>query len=124
MLDNQYPPQRDQIVLEYLQGGVTYRQLQTKYGIARTTIHHWVQHHKGIVRDWAAEGQKRKSAKTKPASPPRQGVTPPPQPVGQANPLADELQQARLKIALLEEVIRIAQEEHKLTLPKKFTTKR
>lgn len=41
------------------------------------------------------------------------------------NPLTQELQQASLKIALLEEVLRYAlpKDEHKIPLPKKFTTK-
>lgn len=127
MVDNNQPPSRDQIVLEYLNGGVTYRQLQAKYGFNRATINNWVHQHQGIFRDRRGEYQKQKSAKkaltqqpTK-SQPVAQVVAPPSEP---PNPLADQLREAQLTIALLEEVIRIAQQEQGLILPKKSTTKR
>lgn len=128
MADKTSFPNPDKIVLEYLNGGVTYRQLEAKYGIDHAQIHYWVQRHRGVVRDRAGEYAKAKQRKNTSQSP---FLEPDPIPQATPSPLIDkqkvklehQLQQAQLKIALLEEVIRIAQDEQGLVLPKKFTTK-
>ena len=118
MVDKTARPSREQIVLEYLNGGVTYRQLEAKYGIDHAHIHRWVRRHQGKERDRSKEGKTEKNT-IKWFTPPL--ATPPPDP--EKITLTEQLQQAQLTIALLEEVIRIAQQEHGLTLPKKSTTK-
>lgn len=118
MADKAARPSREQIVLEYLKGGVTYRQLETKYGIDHAHIHRWVMRHQGKFRDRSQEGETKKST-IKWFTPP---VEPPPPDAEKIN-LTQQLQQAQLKITLLEEVIRIAQAEQGLIVPKKYTTK-
>jgi transposase-like protein len=124
MVDKTPPPNRDKIVLEYLNGGVTYRQLQQKYGIDHALIHYWVQRHKGIIRDRSKEYAKGKSTITSSTPEPTKPPPPPPPPLVDKEKvqLAEELRKARLKITLLEEVLRVAQDEQGLELPKKFTT--
>ncbi|MEZ0543136.1 hypothetical protein [Fibrella arboris] len=117
MVDKTARPSRKQIVLEYLQGGVTYRQLEAKYGIDHAHIHRWVRRHQGHQPRPAAEVKTKKST-IEWFTPPKEPTPPDPEKVK----LAEQLKKARLKIALLEEVIRIAQQEHGLSLPKKSTT--
>ena len=45
MVDKTARPSREQIILEYLKGGVTYRQLEAKHGIDHAHIHRWVSRH-------------------------------------------------------------------------------
>lgn len=128
MADKTPIPNRDKIVLEYLNGGVTYRQLEAKYGIDHSLINYWVRAHQGIPRDRAKEYAKAKQRKNAIAVPPPEPGPTPPAPLAtppdpEKQKLAKQLQQAQLKIDLLEEVIRIAQDEQGLELPKKSTTK-
>ena len=118
MVDKTARPSREQIILEYLKGGVTYRQLEAKYGIDHAHIHRWVRRHQGKDRDRSRETKTGKST-IKWFIPP--SVPPPPDP--EKIKLTEQLQQAQLTIALLEEVIRIAQHEQGLILPKKSITK-
>lgn len=118
MGDKKQPTTREKIVLEYLTGGVTYRQLEAKWGVDHATIQRWVLVHKGIPRD-RKDGHptKKSTIKTLPQ-------LPPPPPVDEEKVrLQQQLIEAQRKILLLQEVITIAQAEHGLVLPKKFTTK-
>ena len=110
---------RDRIVLEYLSGGVTYRQLEAKWGVDHATIQRWVLLHKGIPRN-RKDGHPTKKSTNKPTP-----QVPPPPPVVDEEKvqLEKQLLQAQRKILLLQEVITIAQAEQGLILPKKFTTK-
>ena len=119
MGDKKQTTTREKIVLEYLVGGVTYRQLEEKWGVDHATIQRWVLRHKGIPRN-RADGHPTKK-NTIPILP---KTPPPPPPVDQEKVrLQEQLLEARRKILLLQEVITIAQAEHGLVLPKKFTTK-
>lgn len=118
MVDKTPRPSREQIILEYLKCGVTYRQLEAKYGIDHAHIYRWVRRHQGKECDRSQQGKAKKSTITW-FTPP--AASPPTDP--EKLTLTEQLQQAQLIIALLEEVIRIAQDEHGLTLPKKSTTK-
>lgn len=120
MADKTPRPNREQIVLEYLSGGVTYRQLEAKYGIDHAHIQRWVKIHQGKPRDRSKEYISKKNTNQPPAPPPE---SPPSTPDVEKVKLTQQLQQARLKIALLEEVIRIAQAEQRLVVPKKYITK-
>ena len=99
MADKTPRPSREQIVLEYLSGGVTYRQLEAKYGIDHAHIQRWVMIHQGKPRDRSKEYTPKKNTNLIP--PPQQQSPPPPDP--EKTKLAQQLQQARLKIALLDE---------------------
>lgn len=117
MADKTPRPTREKIVLEHLTGGVTYSHLEAKYGIDHAHIHRWVMAHQGKQRDRSNECTPKEST--------IKWFTPEPEPLPpdpEKTNLTEQLQQARLKITLLEEVIRIAQAEHGLVLPKKSTT--
>ena len=118
MVDKTARPSREQIILEYLNGGVTYRHLEAKYGIDHAHIHRWVRRHQGHQPSRSSERKTEKST-IEWFTPPKEPIPPDPEKVK----LTEQLQQAQLKIALLEEVIRIAQQEYGLSLPKKSTTK-
>lgn len=116
MGDNLEQTTRDKLVNEYLKGGISYRQLEAKYGIEHSTIHRWVLAHKGIPRDRANEYQSKKSTNTTPII----------KTVYIENPVNEQFKQqlseAELKIALLEEIISIAEKEQGLVVPKKSIT--
>ena len=119
MGDKKQPTTREKIVLEYLLGGVTYRELEGKWGVDHATIQRWVLLHKGIPRIRADEYKTKKSAiELSPITPP-----PPPPVDGEKVRLEKQLLEAQRKILLLQEVITIAQAEHGLVLPKKSITK-
>jgi transposase-like protein len=118
MADKTTRPTREKIVLEYLAGGVTYRQLEAKHGIDHAHIHRWVMAHQGRQRDRSKEYTPEKST--------IKWLTPEPEPLPpdpEKTKLTQQLQQAQLKVALLEEIIRVAQAEYGLVLPKKSITK-
>ena len=122
MADKPLVPKRDKIGLEYLSGGVTYRQLEAKYGIDHARIHYWVMHHRGIVRNRPSVRKSDNSTnQTPPPLPPPLSL---PLPVDSEKvKLAQQLREAELTIALLREVVSIAQTEQGLVVPKKFTVK-
>lgn len=115
-------PSREQIVLEYLSGGITYRQLETKYGISHSQIQRWVMIHLGQPRDRTKEYLAKKNTNPAPAPAPVPKPSPPESEAEQVD-LAHQLQLAHLKITLLEEVLRIAQTQEGLVVPKKYITK-
>ena len=117
MGDKKQPTTREKIVLEYLVGGVIYRELEAKWGVDHATIQRWVLQHKGVSRNRTDEYQTKKNT-IKPLSPP------PPPPVDEEKVrLERQLLEAQRKILLLQEVITIAQTEYGLVLPKKYITK-
>ena len=119
MGDKKQPTTREKIVLEYLTGGVTYRQLEAKWGVDHATIQRWVLLHKGIPRN-RKDGHPTKKSTIEPRPP----IPPPPPPVDEEKArLEKQLLDAQRKILLLQEVISIAQAEHGLVLPKKPITK-
>lgn len=115
-------PSREQIVLEYLSGGVTYRQLEAKYGLSHSQIQRWVMIHLGQPRDRAQEYTSKKNTNAASAPIPAPEPLSPPVDAETAN-LVHQLQLAQLKITLLEEVLRIAQTQEGLVVPKKYITK-
>ena len=119
MGDKKQSTTREKIVLEYLVGGVTYRQLEAKWGVDHATIQRWVLLHKGIPRNRTDSHPTKKSTIT---SVPQQPPKPPPVDEEKAR-LERQLLEAQRKILLLQEVITIAQADHGLVLPKKSITK-
>ena len=114
MGDKKQPTTREKIVLEYLVGGVTYRELEARWGVDHATIQRWVLQHKGVPRNRTDEYQAKKNT-IKP-------LPPPPVDEGKVR-LERQLLEAQRKILLLQEVITIAQTEYGLVLPKKYITK-
>ena len=102
---------KEKIVREYLAGGTSYNDLGRKYGYAGQSICEWVKEF---------EGKKRVRKKTSPIEPVEQAEELP----KDLKELEAELQRMKLRNKLLEEVIRLNQEETGIDLIKKAGTKR
>jgi transposase len=101
---------REQIIAEYLTGGITYRRLGEKHGIDFRTINSWVMKYKGKERNRHTKIVVEKSAlESVPAD------------VAQ---LQKELKTALLQTKLLNAMIDIAEKELKIDIRKKSGTKR
>jgi len=106
---------KEQIINEYLIGGISFRILGRKYGISRSTINRWVLEHQGFIC-------MRKS--------PRESIT-----LLEMNKepteilptaiveLQRQLDQERLHNKLLVAMIEIAEQELKIPIRKKYGTK-
>lgn len=106
---------KEEIINEYLVGGITYRTLEKKHGISRSTINQWVLEHQGFIR-------MRKSPKESITLPemnqePRE-VLP-----GEIVELQKQLKQERLQNKLLTAMIDIAEQELKIPIRKKYGTR-
>ena len=106
---------KEEIINEYLVGGISYRKLEKKHGISRSTINHWVLEHQGFIR-------KRKSPKEsiillKMNKEPRE-VLP-----AEIIELQKQLEQERLRNKLLTAMIDIAEQELKIPIRKKYGTR-
>jgi transposase-like protein len=101
------------IVAEYLRGGISYRDLQIKYGFGIGTLHRWVQDYmEGIEED----SIKQVTDELVDAD------------LGEAMPvdvkaLQLELRKSRLHNKLLTEIINIAEEELSIPIRKKHGTR-
>jgi|SRR5665647_147724 len=106
---------KEEIINEYLVGGISFRALGKKHGFSRSTINHWVLQHQGFTLT-------RKS--------PKEGITLPemnqePRVVSPAEiiELQRQLEQERLQNKLLTAMIDIAEEELKIPIRKKYGTR-
>jgi len=95
----------EEVIAEYLAGGVSLRELAGKHGMHSSTLHRWVKAHRRGER----VGKRRGLMKEMP-----KGV----------DRLQEELYEAKLKNELLEEMIRIAEEEMGIPIRKKHGAKR
>lgn len=103
---------KEAIIAEYLAGGITYRQLQTKYGYDFRTIHQWVQ---------VFQGKKRKRAIVKNIP----VLLPEAEPLSlEVKQLQAELRKERLHNKLLNAMIDIAEDQLKIVIRKKSGAKR
>jgi transposase-like protein len=98
---------RREVVEEYLNGGVTLRELSGKHGISRTTIHRWV---KGY-ESGSGIGSRRKRVEVMSTMP------------TDVKRLQRELYEARLHTKLLETMIEIAEDEMGIPIRKKSGAK-
>jgi transposase len=105
--------EKEKIISEYLAGGISYRQLQTKYGVDFRTIHAWVQQFRGRYTT------SKKPAKLKEAKQ-SQPIEPLPKEV---KLLQVELRRLQLHNELLEAMIDIGKEQFGIDLRKKSGTK-
>lgn len=105
---------RERVVVEYLAGGRSYRELEAEYGIAASTLQRWVaasgaERVKEIVRDGIERKEEERSLAGAAAEVKR---------------LRKELEEARLHNKLLEAMIEIAEEEFEIPIRKKSGAKR
>ncbi len=106
------------VVSEYLQGGVSYRELQTKYGCGLGTIHRWVHEY--------MEGKEYKAAEKEATLFKQVRAVLSDQEIGMdetmpsdIKTLQAELHKSRLHNELLNEMLNIAEEELKTPIRKK-----
>jgi transposase-like protein len=106
---------KEEIINEYLVGGISYRTLEKKYGFSRTTINHWVLQHQGFP----LTGTSRKESISLPEmdKEPRE-VLP-----AEMIELQRQLEQERLQNKLLTAMIDIAEGELKIPIRKKYGTR-
>lgn len=100
--------QKESIIAEYLQGGITYRALGLKTGVDFRTIHQWVRIFEGKVR------------KRKIKDKPNEEVNLP----LDVKELQELLRKEQLRSKLLNAMIDIAEEQLKIDIRKKSGTKR
>ena len=102
---------KEKIIAEYYAGGISYQGLANKYGYAKQSIWEWVKAYEGkkLIRT----NQSSKEPKGEAVELPKN-----------EKELEAELRRTKLRIKLLEEVIRINQEETGIDLLKKAGTKR
>ncbi len=103
-----------EVVDEYLRGGVTLRELEVSYGIARQTIHRWVQE---SVSDLTPEETRGLKERRKLAA--KQSEIP-----AEVRQLQKELEEARLYNELLNTMIDIAEDQLGVDIRKKRGAKR
>ena len=101
---------RIEVVAEYLNGGVTVRELERKYGTSRSAIHRWIKEYD------AGKGLSTKE-------PERQVAKDTEMSTGDVKQLRKELEEARLYNKLLNAMIDIAEEEFRIPIRKKSGAK-
>lgn len=92
--------QRQQIISEYLTGDQTFKQLSSKYGVNERTIQSWV---RGFRKRNNQAGQALAGGDST-----------------EVKALKKQLQQSELKNELLEEMLRLSEEQTGIDLRKKF----
>lgn len=107
---------KEQIISEYLLGGATFRSLEKKYGMSRSTINRWVQKYQGILQ---VRKDKKKSSNLVSMKETLPEILP-----GEIAELQKQLTQERLHNKLLTAMIDIAEQELKIPIRKKYGTGR
>jgi transposase-like protein len=103
---------KEEIIAEYLVGGISFRKLGEKYNLPSSTISGWMQTYQGRKVDWR-ERTRRKKVK-------EQQLPQLPEDVKQ---LQASLRKAELHNKLLEEILRLSEEHTGIDLRKKYGTK-
>jgi len=106
---------KEQIINEYLIGGISFRILGRKYGISRSTINRWVLEHQGFIcmRKSSRESITLLEMNKEPTE-----ILP-----TEIVELQRQLDQERLHNKLLIAMIEIAEQELKIPIRKKYGTK-
>ena len=100
---------RDEIVGEYLKGGLSYRELEEKYVVASSTIHRWVQaYERAAGPEELSRGKERRALVVKES-----------ELSGEVRELRRELEEARLYNKLLNTMIDIAEDQMGINIRKK-----
>ena len=105
---------KEEIIAEYLVGGISFRKLGEKYNLPGSTISGWVHTYQGRKVNWR-ERMRRKKVKEQQAKLPQL-----PEDVKQ---LQAALRKAELHNKLLEEILQLSEEHTGLDLRKKFGTR-
>lgn len=103
---------REEIVAEYLAGEVSYRELETRYGISTSTLHRWVQ---AGVRTTRERGGKATAGVERTD----EGFSEGSDTVTEIKRLRSELRRAELHNKLLNAMIDIAEEQMGVKIRKK-----
>lgn len=106
---------KEAIVAEYLTGSISYRGLETKYGIPSRTICDWVMDFQGRKPSW--KDKKRRKLEI-------EGKTPEPELPKDVKLLQAALRKSQLRSELLEEILKLSEEHTGEDLRKKFGAKR
>lgn len=106
---------KEQIINEYLIGGISFRYLAKKYGISRSTINRWVLEYQGFI--CMRKSPKESITFLEMNKEPRE-VLP-----TEIIELQKQLEQERLHSKLLIAMIEIAEQELKIPIRKKYGTK-
>lgn len=105
---------RDEVVAEYLKGGVTLRELERKHGVNRSSIHRWVKGCEGAKGpEEEAKGKARRALVVKDA-----------ELSADVRQLRKDLEEARLYNKLLNAMIDIAEDQMGIEIRKKPGAKR
>lgn len=102
--------EKEAIIVEYLLGATTYRNLEKKYGVDFRIIHSWVTKFEGKTMTHQKETKNQKPLPEELAS--------------DVKILQEELRKAKLHNELLNAIIDIAEEQLKINIRKKSGTKR
>ncbi len=105
---------KEEIIAEYLVGGISFRKIGEKYSLPSSTISGWVQTYQGRKVNWR-ERMRRKKVKEQQLELPQL-----PEDVKQ---LQASLRKAELHNKLLEEILRLSEEHTGIDLRKKFGTR-
>ncbi len=106
---------KEAIVAEYLTGSISYRGLETKYGIPSRTICDWVMDFQGRKPSW--KDKKRRKLEI-------EGKRPEPELPKDVKLLQAALRKSQLRSELLEEILKLSEEHTGEDLRKKFGAKR
>lgn len=106
---------KEAIAVEYLNGSISYRELEAKYGVPSRSICDWVMEYQG--RKPSLKDKKRRSLE-------KAGKTAEPKLPKDVKLLQDALRKSQLKSELLEEMLKLSEEQTGIDLRKKFGAKR
>ena len=106
----------EEIINEYLIGGITFRPLGKKYGISRSTINRWVLEHEGFIS--TIKSPKESIPLLEMNKVPRESL------LTEVIELQKQLAQERLQNKLLTAMIDIAEQELKIPIRKKYEARR
>jgi transposase-like protein len=113
---------KDEVVEEYLRGGVSLRELERKYGINFRMIHRWVKEGEALIGPAeAAKGRARRGLVLKEPEVVSKGAVRGVEAVSvsEVRRLRKELEEARLYNKLLNAMIDIAEEQFEIPIRKK-----
>jgi transposase-like protein len=105
---------KEEVVVEYLTGDISYRALGEKYGIPSRSICDWVMKYQGRFPSWKEKEKRRREKETGKKEPELSN---------EVKVLQKALRKSQLKSELLEEMLKLSEEHTGIELRKKFGTK-
>ncbi len=106
---------KEEIINEYLVGGISFRTLGKKHGISRSTINRWVLEHQGFI--CMRKSSKESIILLEMSKEPHEVLS------AEIIELQKQLEQERLQNKLLTAMIDIAEQELKIPIRKKYGTR-